>query len=118
MTSLKTSIKTITYLSDIGCLEIQGASLGRKLRAADTQGKTLSASGKKEAVTLRVTATFNSLTDKHYAYGQDLNTSDRLRSALWIVEGGLARDAGLFQTLAHFGNRRTGTFHRSHDVGV
>ncbi|WP_212743618.1 hypothetical protein, partial [Escherichia coli] len=26
-TSLKTSIKTITYLSDIGCLEIQGASL-------------------------------------------------------------------------------------------
>uniref|UniRef100_UPI0039082DD3 hypothetical protein n=1 Tax=Escherichia coli TaxID=562 RepID=UPI0039082DD3 len=29
MTSLKTSIKTITYLSDIGCLEIQGASLGK-----------------------------------------------------------------------------------------
>ncbi|MDD8313384.1 hypothetical protein LAW30_21350, partial [Escherichia coli] len=28
MTSLKTSIKTITYLSDTGCLEIQGASLG------------------------------------------------------------------------------------------
>ncbi|GAB0970165.1 DoxX family protein [Escherichia coli] len=28
MTSLKTSIKTITYLSDIGCLEIHGASLG------------------------------------------------------------------------------------------
>ncbi|RRE67260.1 hypothetical protein EAN99_28310 [Klebsiella pneumoniae] len=27
MTGLKTSIKTITYLSDIGCLEIQGASL-------------------------------------------------------------------------------------------
>lgn len=27
MTSLKTSIKTITYLSDIGCLEIHGASL-------------------------------------------------------------------------------------------
>ncbi|WP_213079290.1 hypothetical protein, partial [Escherichia coli] len=25
--SLKTSIKTITYLSDIDCLEIQGASL-------------------------------------------------------------------------------------------
>ncbi len=25
MTSLKTSIKTITYLSDTGCLEIQGA---------------------------------------------------------------------------------------------
>ncbi len=30
MTSLKTSIKTITYLSDIGCLEIQGASLARR----------------------------------------------------------------------------------------
>ncbi|MDF6308077.1 GNAT family N-acetyltransferase [Escherichia coli] len=30
MTSLKTSIKTITYLSDIGCLEIQGASLQGK----------------------------------------------------------------------------------------
>ena len=30
MTSLKTSIKTITYLSDIGCLEIQGASLPHK----------------------------------------------------------------------------------------
>ncbi|MBL6364928.1 AraC family transcriptional regulator, partial [Escherichia coli] len=29
MTSLKTSIKTITYLSDTGCLEIQGASLIR-----------------------------------------------------------------------------------------
>ncbi|KDA60296.1 hypothetical protein AA98_5300 [Escherichia coli 2-011-08_S1_C1] len=26
MTGLKTSIKTITYLSDIGCLEIQGTS--------------------------------------------------------------------------------------------
>ncbi|SOQ87190.1 hypothetical protein NCTC86R_2000006 [Escherichia coli] len=32
MTSLKTSIKTITYLSDIGCLEIQGASLVLRLR--------------------------------------------------------------------------------------
>ncbi|BEA62768.1 hypothetical protein VEE30_15100 [Escherichia coli] len=36
MTSLKTSIKTITYLSDIGCLEIQGASLKRNI-AAKTQ---------------------------------------------------------------------------------
>ncbi|WP_409240924.1 hypothetical protein, partial [Escherichia coli] len=34
MTSLKTSIKTITYLSDIGCLEIQGASLGINMRHA------------------------------------------------------------------------------------
>ncbi|MEW7262559.1 hypothetical protein AB2S20_26230, partial [Escherichia coli] len=32
MTSLKTSIKTITYLSDIGCLEIQGASLGTGIK--------------------------------------------------------------------------------------
>ncbi|CAD5644994.1 DNA methylase [Escherichia coli] len=31
MTSLKTSIKTITYLSDIGCLEIQGASLSKPM---------------------------------------------------------------------------------------
>ncbi|WP_216084446.1 hypothetical protein, partial [Shigella sonnei] len=31
MTSLKTSIKTITYLSDTGCLEIQGASLIHQL---------------------------------------------------------------------------------------
>lgn len=31
MTSLKTSIKAITYLSDIGCLEIQGASLLYKI---------------------------------------------------------------------------------------
>ncbi|MMM00616.1 hypothetical protein D9C77_19210, partial [Shigella boydii] len=34
MTSLKTSIKTITYLSDTGCLEIQGASLLGILRYA------------------------------------------------------------------------------------
>ncbi len=34
MTSLKTSIKTITYLSDIGCLEIQGASLLQKTKAS------------------------------------------------------------------------------------
>ncbi|WP_208483891.1 hypothetical protein, partial [Escherichia coli] len=32
MTSLKTSIKTITYLSDTGCLEIQGASLDPIMR--------------------------------------------------------------------------------------
>ena len=36
MTSLKTSIKTITYLSDIGCLEIQGASLAA---ASDEQSR-------------------------------------------------------------------------------
>ncbi|MDI4319254.1 hypothetical protein E7V11_23270, partial [Escherichia coli] len=34
MTSLKTSIKTITYLSDTGCLEIQGASLLTEARDA------------------------------------------------------------------------------------
>ncbi|OYG76156.1 holin, partial [Shigella sonnei] len=33
--SLKTSIKTITYLSDTGCLEIQGASLLTKTTGAD-----------------------------------------------------------------------------------
>ncbi|OYE87776.1 nitrite extrusion protein 2, partial [Shigella sonnei] len=31
--SLKTSIKTITYLSDTGCLEIQGASLAGYLQS-------------------------------------------------------------------------------------
>ncbi|MGT5426428.1 hypothetical protein ACRWWB_25430, partial [Escherichia coli] len=38
MTSLKTSIKTITYLSDIGCLEIQGASLVTNSRLMATYG--------------------------------------------------------------------------------
>ncbi|PSG17744.1 hypothetical protein C6972_10235 [Escherichia coli] len=36
MTSLKTSIKTITYLSDTGCLEIQGASLTSKKNTGNT----------------------------------------------------------------------------------
>nr|MDK6642443.1 hypothetical protein [Escherichia coli] len=47
--SLKTSIKTITYLSDIGCLEIQGASLGIFLNMftsyKEIQIKLLSACG-------------------------------------------------------------------------
>ncbi|MEF7767246.1 hypothetical protein U9001_22270, partial [Escherichia coli] len=38
MTSLKTSIKTITYLSDIGCLEIQGASLARASSISNSTG--------------------------------------------------------------------------------
>ncbi|WP_425401677.1 hypothetical protein, partial [Escherichia coli] len=38
MTSLKTSIKTITYLSDIGCLEIQGASLATLLNESLISG--------------------------------------------------------------------------------
>ncbi|HAG9167634.1 TPA: hypothetical protein F6V63_24195 [Escherichia coli] len=37
MTSLKTSIKTITYLSDTGCLEIQGASLARNIATIATR---------------------------------------------------------------------------------
>ncbi|MGT7476121.1 Tn3 family transposase, partial [Escherichia coli] len=40
MTSLKTSIKTITYLSDTGCLEIQGASL-KALRVIGRIERTL-----------------------------------------------------------------------------
>ncbi|MDW6791975.1 hypothetical protein RNP08_21160, partial [Escherichia coli] len=41
--SLKTSIKTITYLSDIGCLEIQGASLvmERRIKIQDTMILTM-----------------------------------------------------------------------------
>ncbi|WP_214284686.1 hypothetical protein, partial [Escherichia coli] len=46
MTSLKTSIKTITYLSDIGCLEIQGASLRYKKALDSTlQKKDIYVSG-------------------------------------------------------------------------
>ncbi|WP_213090804.1 hypothetical protein, partial [Escherichia coli] len=41
MTSLKTSIKTITYLSDIGCLEIQGASLATSFGVITVTLKTL-----------------------------------------------------------------------------
>ncbi|AUL83286.1 hypothetical protein CP957_02820 [Escherichia coli] len=37
MTSLKTSIKTITYLSDTGCLEIQGASLRTLLNSVSKE---------------------------------------------------------------------------------
>lgn len=44
MTSLKTSIKTITYLSDTGCLEIQGASLlNEAYKVLQLQGYRLSA---------------------------------------------------------------------------
>ncbi|EFO0348360.1 6-phospho-beta-glucosidase, partial [Escherichia coli] len=39
MTSLKTSIKTITYLSDIGCLEIQGASLNIQRTPHETKAE-------------------------------------------------------------------------------
>ncbi|WP_213063314.1 hypothetical protein, partial [Escherichia coli] len=35
--SLKTSIKTITYLSDTGCLEIQGASLGTRVKSQEVR---------------------------------------------------------------------------------
>ncbi|MEA1315118.1 hypothetical protein U9495_30475, partial [Escherichia coli] len=45
MTSLKTSIKTITYLSDIGCLEIHGASLadyGAQLYNSSNEESTIS----------------------------------------------------------------------------
>ncbi|MCI3237642.1 hypothetical protein MP997_24965, partial [Escherichia coli] len=41
MTSLKTSIKTITYLSDTGCLEIQGASLPMLLLVLETGFRTV-----------------------------------------------------------------------------
>ncbi|WP_323667429.1 hypothetical protein, partial [Pectobacterium versatile] len=40
---------------------------GREFCSAGAEGETLPKSGKKEAATLRVTATFKSLTDKHYA---------------------------------------------------
>ncbi|BBP39211.1 hypothetical protein VEE78_21860 [Escherichia coli] len=54
MTSLKTSIKTITYLSDIGCLEIQGASLisasnGSQTLAVSIAGADAVITGQKRA---------------------------------------------------------------------
>ena len=45
MTSLKTSIKTITYLSDIGCLEIQGASLRYLYISVSTLHRRLASEG-------------------------------------------------------------------------
>ncbi|MGU4534635.1 fimbrial protein [Escherichia coli] len=45
MTSLKTSIKTITYLSDIGCLEIQGASLEANVNLGDLYTRNLQQPG-------------------------------------------------------------------------
>ena len=45
MTTLKTCIRTITYLSDIGCLEIQGASLadyGAQLYNSSNEESTIS----------------------------------------------------------------------------
>ena len=38
MTTLKTCIRTITYLSDIGCLEIQGASLKTFYKRMNAEG--------------------------------------------------------------------------------
>ncbi|MDW6936229.1 lipid II-degrading bacteriocin, partial [Escherichia coli] len=43
--SLKTSIKTITYLSDTGCLEIQGASLLGNITLKTEGTLTISANG-------------------------------------------------------------------------
>ena len=45
MTTLKTCIRTITYLSDIGCLDIQGASLadyGAQLYNSSNEESTIS----------------------------------------------------------------------------
>ncbi|STM19064.1 DNA methylase [Escherichia coli] len=53
MTSLKTSIKTITYLSDIGCLEIQGASLVTNFRLMATYGGQFTLT-----IMLRITSSF------------------------------------------------------------
>ncbi len=58
MTSLKTSIKTITYLSDTGCLEIQGASLvdiDEKIRCSQLLQRI-------EAVNVERTKVFSRLT--------------------------------------------------------
>ncbi|MGG8884414.1 hypothetical protein ACQ9AN_23200, partial [Escherichia coli] len=50
--SLKTSIKTITYLSDTGCLEIQGASLPRLNAFIEEKTKTSLLSKRKQIIYL------------------------------------------------------------------
>nr|WP_249745948.1 response regulator [Escherichia coli] len=54
MTSLKTSIKTITYLSDIGCLEIQGASLLSDVNMPNMDGYRLTQRIRQLGLTLPV----------------------------------------------------------------
>ncbi|WP_250694905.1 DUF1471 family periplasmic protein YahO [Escherichia coli] len=57
MTSLKTSIKTITYLSDIGCLEIQGASLtSNEMSTADAKEDLIKKADEKGADVLVLTS--------------------------------------------------------------
>ncbi|WP_230680750.1 hypothetical protein, partial [Pluralibacter gergoviae] len=43
-------------------------SYGREFRSSWPKKEALSSGSKKEAATLRVTATFKSLTDKHYGF--------------------------------------------------
>ncbi|MGT5000871.1 hypothetical protein ACRWF7_20465, partial [Escherichia coli] len=66
MTSLKTSIKTITYLSDIGCLEIQGASLEKANGAINKMAEVIrfrlniiSLYGAKKELTHRIQTVLN-----------------------------------------------------------
>ncbi|OTC14358.1 hypothetical protein AW118_27245 [Escherichia coli] len=65
MTSLKTSIKTITYLSDTGCLEIQGASL--PCIDVDTAKNILNMTIEQERqkVAPELTAAFENFMDMH-----------------------------------------------------
>uniref|UniRef100_UPI001FCCE6C1 hypothetical protein n=1 Tax=Escherichia coli TaxID=562 RepID=UPI001FCCE6C1 len=72
MTSLKTSIKTITYLSDIGCLEIQGASLLNYAKntlhninqnsAIATKSSCQSAESKEKTITFNILDMLDNLT--------------------------------------------------------
>ena len=96
MTSLKTSIKTITYLSDIGCLEIQGASLfGLRPSIGYSYSKALDVAGYKDSDRLNYieigtwyyfnknmnvyTAYQINLLDKSdYVLAHGLNTDDQL----------------------------------------
>ncbi|PFF93822.1 hypothetical protein CRH02_22665 [Escherichia albertii] len=55
MTGLKTSIKIITYLSDIGCLEIQGASLQSCLRKVFAESFQNESSGCNREQNIKIT---------------------------------------------------------------
>ncbi|MEJ3374065.1 hypothetical protein WDK46_24915, partial [Escherichia coli] len=68
MTSLKTSIKTITYLSDIGCLEIQGASLPTKINSV-SQGDYTTLISAISAPQLHVFRYNGLLIRKEFSYG-------------------------------------------------
>ena len=76
MTSLKTSIKTITYLSDIGCLEIQGASLEGNHLSLKNYGDDITLNRDTAVATVQITVSRKCITqeemDELYALSERL----------------------------------------------